>query len=353
MQIIKKLLSAVLLLSAATTQAGSPDTLANSAANLSPYQAQQGGIFLGSGFELLIKPDTRLKTSTESWMDSKTNTIVIDRIPSVSGTKYARDYDPAGSIFKVTQDATSRYFKGNGLPSTPMGEFPVQKGTAAYKYYSAAPGGHDPRTGTPGSDYSSAAAIGISAYHLEVQVPRKPVVSAEPQPIDALVVGVALTGTVWHAEIANASSTAWYNPISILPLDRCFGHPYSQQYHLHAYSWKCFPNQGTTGHSPLFGYALDGFGIYGPRGTDGQEVTNSQLDECHGHTEPVMWEGKLQKIYHYHLNREYPYSVGCFRGKVNYTEALGKTTQHDGHGYTKPQICTADTVPLIPKGSFQ
>ena len=353
MQIIKKLLSAVLLLSAATTQAGSPDTLANSAANLSPYQAQQSGIFLGSGFELLIKPDTRLKTSTESWMDSKTNTIVIDRIPSVSGTKYAKDYDPAGSIFKVTQDATSRYFKGNGLPSTPMGEFSVQKGTAAYKYYSAAPGGHDPRTGTPGSDYSSAAAIGISAYHLEVQVPRKPVVSAEPQPIDALVVGVALTGTVWHAEIANASSTAWYNPISILPLDQCFGHPYSQQYHLHAYSWKCFPNQGNEGHSPLFGYALDGFGIYGPRGTDGKEVTNSQLDECHGHTEPVMWEGKLQKIYHYHLNREYPYSVGCFRGKVNYTEALGKTTQHDGHGYTKPQICTADTVPLIPKGSFQ
>ena len=28
---------------------------------------------------------------------------------------------------------------------------------------------------------------------------------------------------VWHAEIANASSTGWYNPISILPLDQCFG----------------------------------------------------------------------------------------------------------------------------------
>ena len=350
---MKSILVAIAVLFATTAHSVAPDTLGNSAANLSPYKAQQGGLFLGPGFELLIKPDTTLKTSTESWVDSKNNTIVINKIPSVSGTKYAKDYDPAGSVFKVTKDAISRYFKGNGLPSTPMGEFPVQKGTAAYSYYSAAPGGHDPRTGTPGSDYSSAAAIGISAYNLQVQVPRHPVVSAEPQPIDALVVGVTLTGTVWHAEIANASSSAWYNPISILPLDQCFGHPYSQQYHLHAYSWKCFPNQGTTGHSPLFGYALDGFGIYGPRGDDGQEVTNKQLDECHGHVGKVMWEGKLQNIYHYHLNSEYPYSVGCFRGKVNYTEALGKTTQHDGHGFTRPQVCSAKSIPLVPKGSFQ
>ena len=110
---------------------------------------------------------------------------------------------------------------------------------------------------------------------------------------------------------------AWANPISILPLDQCFGHPYSQQYHLHAYSWKCFPNQGTTGQSPLFGYALDGFGIYGPRGADGKEITNAQLDVCHGMTSPVFWNGKIQNIYHYVLNSEYPYSVGCFRGAID------------------------------------
>lgn len=353
---MKKLLLAMLLsITPVLSFAEAPDTLGNSATDLSPYKAQQGGLFLGPAFELLISPGTKLKTSTESWVDFTNNTIVINRIPSVSGTKWAKDYDPAGSVFHVTRDATSRYFKGNGLPSTPMGDFPVQPGTAAYSYYKAAPGGHDPRTGTPGSDYSSAAAIGVSPYNLEIQVPRKPVVSPEPQPIDALIVGVTLTGTVWHAEIANASSSAWYNPISILPLDQCFGHPYSQQYHLHAYSWKCFPNQGTTGHSPLFGYALDGFGIYGPRGDDGKEIANKDLDECHGHTGKVMWDGKLQTIYHYHLNSEYPYSVGCFRGRVNYTEALDKTTQHDGHGYTKPQICKTNskTIPRVPKGPFQ
>lgn len=45
------------------------------------------------------------------------------------------------------------------------------------------------------------------------------------------------------------------------------------------FSSPSFPNQGTTGHSPLFGYALDGFGIYGPRGEDGKMMTNAKLDK--------------------------------------------------------------------------
>jgi hypothetical protein len=109
-----------------------------------------------------------------------------------------------------------------------------------------------------------------------------------------------------------------------LPYDQCWGHPYNQQYHHHGYSWKCFPNQGTSGQSPVFGYALDGFPITGPRGADGQLITNAQLDQCHGMTSEItMPDGSLKATYHYVLNREYPYSVGCFRGKVNYYQALG------------------------------
>jgi hypothetical protein len=225
-----------------------------------------------------------------------------------------------------------------------------------------APGGHDFRTGIPGSDYSSAAAIGVSPYVLNIQLPKYPKVSAKPNPIAALPIGVTLTGTVWHAEIANASNTAWYPPASVLPVDQCWGHPYAQQYHLHGYSWKCFPNQGTEGHSPLFGYALDGFGIYGPRGDDGKMVTNAQLDECHGHTHPVMWDGKMQNIYHYHLNNEFPYAVGCFRGAVNYDQALGSADlrahnkphgvpgkpykPHDHKNHTPPNIIIIPRVPF-------
>jgi YHYH protein len=336
-----------------------PTTLSNSG-TISPYKPERGGIFLAPDLLLVIPGNTKLDISTQPWVDSSNNTIVISKMPYVSGTKYAKDYAKEGSVFTYTTDERYRYFKGNGLPSTPMGEYPVQKGTEAYKYYSVAPGGHDFRTGIPGSDYSSAAAIGISPYNLTVQLPKYPKPSATPNPIASLPIGVTLTGTVWHFELANASGTAWYNPTSLLPIDQCWGHPYAQQYHLHGYSWKCFPNQGTEGHSPLFGYAFDGFGIYGPRGDDGKMVTNAQLDECHGHSHPVMWDGAMQDIYHYHLNNEYPYSIGCFKGPVDYAKALGspdlkahtkphgapsKTHDHKDHG--TPDIIT------IPRGTFQ
>ena len=298
-----------------------PISMLNSAPNLSIFVPQKGGIYVGGAlFSIGIPTNTTLQTSTASWVNAANNTIVMPKLPTVAGTVSAKDIDPRGSVFAVTADKTTRYFKGNGLPSTPMGKFgPVQPGTAAYPYYAGAPGGVNTQPGTPGfgQPYSSAAAIGISPYNLDIKVPLAPKYLATPQPIQYLITGVTLTGTVWHAEIANGSSTAWYNPISILPLDQCFGHPYSQQYHLHAYSWKCFPNQGLIGQSPLFGYALDGFGIYGPRGVDGKEITNAQLDECHGMTSPVLWDGKIQNIYHYVLNSEYPYSVGCFRGFVD------------------------------------
>ena len=45
-------------------------------------------------------------------------------------------------------------------------------------------------------------------------------------------------------------------------------------------------------------------------------ITNAQLDVCHGHTGWIKWDGKQKYMYHYHVNNEYPYSVGCFRGKV-------------------------------------
>ena len=359
---IKNILAVMMLgivLAGSAAAEDAPTTLSNSG-TISPYKPERGGIFLAADFLAVIPGNTKLDISTQPWVDSSNNTIAISKMPYVSGTKYAKDYAKEGSVFTYTTDERYRYFKGNGLPSTPMGEYPVQEGTAAYKYYSVAPGGHDYRTGIPGSDYSSAAAIGISPYNLTVQLPKYPKPSNTPNPIASLPIGVTLTGTVWHFELANASGTAWYNPTSLLPIDQCWGHPYAQQYHLHGYSWKCFPNQGTEGHSPLFGYALDGFGIYGPRGDDGKMVTNAQLDECHGHSHPVLWDGTVQDIYHYHLNNEYPYSIGCFKGPVDYGQALGspdlkahtkphgapsKSHDHKDHG-------TPDII-AIPRGTFQ
>ncbi|QKM60157.1 YHYH protein [Polynucleobacter arcticus] len=292
-----------------------------------------------------------------SWTDTSTNIITLSKIPLVQGSNNATVYDPQGSVFQMltipTQDVYgfpgqgTRLFVGNGLPSTPMGTYPVQSSDPAYSYYAALPGGTNPAgtsvaTGNPA--YVNAAAIGISPYPLVSFLPLNPVKSGF-YPINSLIVGITLTGAVWHVEKANDASGNYYNPLNALPTDQCYGHPYNQQYHHHSYSWKCF-DQGTSGQqSPVYGFALDGFPITGPRGPDGRELTNADLDICHGtESEITMPDGTRKFTYHYVLNREYPHSVGCFRGKVNYNQALGP----DNPPNTSPEAL--GTNPFMKEG---
>lgn len=249
------------------------------------------------------------------WIDAYGVIDVLKR-PFVSGIMHWR------SNLRVTTTATKRRFKGNGLPDHPTGHFPVQKGTPAYKYYAE----------IPAHGYPNAAAIPIKPWNLDVTVPRNPTVEATPTCIDQLTTGMALAGGTFHLEVATDAEDRPVDPNAALPLDRCWGHPYATQYHYHGPSQTCFgkasrrPANARTRHSPLVGYAIDGFGIYGPRGEDGEIVRNRDLDVCHGHTHAIMWDGKKVVMYHYHLNGEYPYSIGCFRGKP-------VTVPGSGHGW--------------------
>jgi len=97
--------------------------------------------------------------------------------------------------------------------------------------------------------------------------------------------------------------------------DECDGHPNPSGYHYHAASDCVLADLDSgTGQSKLIGYALDGFGIYGPRDENGNELTSEDLDECHGITSRVKFNGKWQTIYHYVATVDYPYTVGCYRG---------------------------------------
>jgi len=246
-------------------------------------------------------------------------TIVNAQIPFVEGAvKW-------NSTFEITLTASHRHFKGNGLPTHVTGIYPVQEGTEAYKYYSQA----------PAAGYSSAAAIPIAPYDLDITVPRNPI-AALPNCIpflNTLVIGIATqTHVPWHVNLAYG--TGWVDPVAALPPDQCWGHPYSKQYHYHGYSWKCFPDQGKEGeHSPLFGYAIDGFGIYGPRGENGKYLTNQDLDECHGIVDRIYWDGEWRLMYHYVLNDEFPYGPGCFRG---IPETLLPQFKHDPSAHGAP-----------------
>ena len=92
-----------------------PTTLLSSG-TISPYKAQRNGLYMAADFLAAVPANTRFKLSTQPWMDTANNTVVIAKMPFVSGTKYAKDYAKEGSVFAITEDAKYRYFVGNGLP---------------------------------------------------------------------------------------------------------------------------------------------------------------------------------------------------------------------------------------------
>jgi len=268
----------------------------SSAAKNSIYVCQQGIPLHGGGF---IPAPNKMTLAKTPWV-SKGNLITISKIATVPGAVQLPHN------FKVTVTKNTRHFKGNGIPNHPIGIFPIPRNSAAYSYYSP----------MPAQGYPNAAEIPVLPYDLDVTVPRNPKPNATPTCFAHLTEAIATqTGSAWHVEVAPNAQLQIFDPNAALPTDRCFGHPYAGMYHYHGYSWKCFPNQGAAGKpSPLYGYAIDGFGIYGPFGENGKLVHNTDLDVCHGHYGRIKWDGVWKHMYHYHLNTEFPYSMGCFRG---------------------------------------
>lgn len=271
----------------------------------------------------------RLTATTTPWVNGRQ--VLPSQMPYVQGSVDWRRVPNARPVFSTWVANGQRYFKGNGIPNHPTGVFPVQPGTPAYSYYAAA----------PAPPYGSAAEIPIAPYNLEFSVPAEPVYSRTPTCINDLMTGIVTqTGAVWHANLAYAG--IWVDPIAALPVDQCWGHPYNTQYHYHGYSWKCFPNQGNAReHSPQFGYAMDGFGVYGPRGDRGRLLTNNDLDECHGHFGRVDFGGRSREIYHYHVNNEYPYGPGCYRGATG----IAKLQASHSHGFPTAKTAPVDLAP--------
>jgi hypothetical protein len=192
----------------------------------------------------------------------------------------------------ATLEQGQRVLRANDLPNHPTGEFPVAQQDPAYQY-----------DRNPNS---------IRAQQIVLTLPLDPQIAAQSACLEMGMIGFALSG----AAIFNGLDAGGRDAVAHEIQDTCNGHPERQgQYHYHGYS-PCMSTSSETGtqHSDLLGYALDGFGIYGLHGENGKALTNADLDACHGHTHTALWNDKMQRVYHYHMTREYPYTLGCFTG---------------------------------------
>lgn len=212
---------------------------------------------------------------------------------------YTRKPQVAGNViwtseFKITLDGNgNRVLTGNGLPNHPTGVFPIEPGTIPWKY------DKNPNI--------------ISAQPLSFTIPAMPQEASIKSCVGFGPAGYSLTGSA----IYHGASTLGTDAAAHEMLDRFGGHTDgTERYHYH------YPSQDlqdhihkhTSGHSALMGYMLDGFGIYGPYGENGVLLKSADLDECHGHKHPVMWDGQMVNIYHYHWTYDFPYNIGAYKG---------------------------------------
>jgi hypothetical protein len=200
------------------------------------------------------------------------------------------------AAFAFTRDGDSLRFRGNALPvKEPTGVFPIAPSDSVYQYDT-----------NPNH---------IAAQHLAFAVPASPSIAPEPGCVPMGMIGFTTTGVAFYNALDAAGRDAAAHEIQ----DRCDGHPQgNSEYHYHNGS-PCIP--GVDSDS-LVGWALDGFPIFGMRGSRGVEFTNADLDACHGRRERVTVDGRSYS-YVYHLTREYPYTIGCFTGVVSRSTLQG------------------------------
>lgn len=219
-----------------------------------------------------------------NWINSD-GTYDLTAKPSVDGAiQWPSD-------FAIQLKNGVRTLSGNRLPSDPTGTFPVATTDDAYAY------DRNPNK--------------ISTATVQINVPQFPQIASTASCVPFGEIGILVNGGYFF----NALDALGRDAVAHEIQDGCDGHPEkSGAYHYHNVS-TCLEKQSPrTSHSALMGYALDGFGIFGHYGENGKELTNSDLDECHGHTHEIDWDGKRVTLYHYHATWEYPYTIGCFRG---------------------------------------
>ncbi len=182
-----------------------------------------------------------------------------------------------------------RRVTGNGLPIDHVtGRFPIQRSDPAFQI-----------DRNPNS---------IQAQRVDFLLPMTPAPATVPACVPMGMIGVALNGVAIYNALDDAGKDAVAHEVQ----DRCNGHPQRRgEYHYHGPS-TCLKDSMAA--NALIGYALDGYGITSMYDERGREVTNADLDECHGRVSDILWDGKRVRMYHYVLTREYPYTVGCFRG---------------------------------------
>jgi YHYH protein len=199
---------------------------------------------------------------------------------------HAKDSNKDGiDNVRISHDSQCLIIRSQGYPNHPTAKFP--------------------NSGNPNT---------ITVQDFTFRLPLEPKLAQKVTRVPMGPIGMALNGVVFFNpfEAGGMNAVEGYSEVW---LDSCCGHPQQHGvYHYHKYP-SCvkspFPDDGKQ-HSPVLGFAWDGFPIYGPyeeAGVMAKDLKGSSaLDVCNGHQDKV-------RGYHYHVTPgRFPYTIGGYAG---------------------------------------
>jgi len=144
----------------------------------------------------------------------------------------------------------------------------------------------------------------ISTQNITFTIPLHPAEATNKEATRLGPIGIARNGIVFYNQYAGPNNQPLTNEIN--SFDQWLGHPQNTgQYHYHIE-----PTYLTDqfGDDAFLGLLADGFPVYGPL-ENGSTITNTDLDEYHGHTHTNS--DFPDGIYHYHVTpNQDPYING-------------------------------------------
>lgn len=201
-----------------------------------------------------------------------------------------------------------------------------------------------PNSGNPNS---------IRVQSFKFRLPLRPKLAESITRLPRGPIGMALNGVVFFNpfEMEGQNAVAGYSEVW---LDSCCGHPQQTGvYHYHKYP-TCvkspFRENGKQ-HSPIIGFAWDGFPVYGPFESAGVKAMDLQgqqaLDVCNGHTDEL-------RGYHYHVTPgRFPYILGGYAGVVETSNSrdLRRPQQGAIEDNTQPGTRMEDVLVSVRPGT--
>ena len=143
----------------------------------------------------------------------------------------------------------------------------------------------------------------ILKQNIVMKVPADPKESKTKTATPLGAIGIAVNGVVFYNQYAGPNNQPLTNEIN--SFDQYNGHPQPQgAYHYHIEPLWLTSN---LGKDAFLGFLNDGFPVYGPQ-ENGKDITNTDLDDYHGHFHKT--DEFPDGIYHYHITKDNPYING-------------------------------------------